>query len=279
MTIEEISYEERHRRGLDVLSTLSGGRGDPETTAQAMTDGLGALGSYAVDYVLGDLWSRPQLSRRDRSMIVIAILSAFRADDELHAHVHGGLSHGLSREEIEEVILQVAGYAGFPAAMHATRIATRVFRTRDKTEHLERPPADRKDDKARRIDANDVRQTLTGGRANPDPDQDLENMVGYIGDVGLLANQWAFGELWSRPQLARRDRSLVVIAILTALSKEAELAIHIPGGLNHGLTREEITEVMVQMTVYGGFPRAVEGIRAAQTAFAKIDARAAKADR
>jgi 4-carboxymuconolactone decarboxylase len=242
-----------------------------------MVDELGALGSFGVDYVLGDLWSRPQLERRDRSMIVIAILSAFRADDELAAHVHGGLNHGLTRTEIEEIILQVAGYAGFPAAMHANRVASRVFAKREGTDRLERSAAVSKDDAKRRADANDVRQTLTAGRADPDPEVDLENMVGFLGDVGLLASQWAFGELWARTELSRRDRSLIVIAVLTALGRQDELAVHIPGGLNHGLTRTEITEVMVQMTVYGGFPRAVDGYRAAQRAFAKIDARAAKA--
>ncbi|MEC7917029.1 MAG: carboxymuconolactone decarboxylase family protein, partial [Actinomycetota bacterium] len=67
--------------------------------------------------------------------------------------------------------------------------------------------------------------------------------------------------------------SLVVIAILTVLSRIDELAFHVPAGLNHGLSREEIEEIMVQMTIYGGIPRAVEGIRAAKQAFAKIDSR------
>jgi 4-carboxymuconolactone decarboxylase len=98
--------------------------------------------------------------------------------------------------------------------------------------------------------------------------------VARLGDVGQLAFDWAFGEVWARPQLTRRDRSLIVVAILTWLGKDQELAFHIPAALNHGLSRDEVTEVMVQMCVYGGFPRAVEGIRAAQQAFAAIDARA-----
>ena len=57
------------------------------------------------------------------------------------------------------------------------------------------------------------------------------------------------------------------------LARAEELAIHVPGALNHGVTREEIEEVMVQLTVYGGFPRAVEGIRSARAAFERIDAR------
>ena len=94
----------------------------------------------------------------------------------------------------------------------------------------------------------------------------------YIGGVGEWAMKWAFGEIWARPQLSRRDRSLVVIAILTALGQEQELAFHVPGGLNHGLTREEIEEIMTHLCLYAGFPRAVDGMRAARRAFAQLDA-------
>ena len=72
------------------------------------------------------------------------------------------------------------------------------------------------------------------------------------------------------------DRSLVVSSILTALKCTDELAFHVPAGLNHGLSRTEIEEIMVQMTIYGGVPRAIEGSRAMREAFARIDARAAK---
>ncbi|MDC1390605.1 carboxymuconolactone decarboxylase family protein, partial [Acidimicrobiales bacterium] len=92
-------------------------------------------------------------------------------------------------------------------------------------------------------------------------------------EVGRVAYEWAFGDVWSRDELSRRDRSVIVIAILTALSRVEELAFHVPAGLNHGLSRTEIEEIMVQMTIYGGVPRAIEGTLAMQEAFAKIDAR------
>ena len=65
----------------------------------------------------------------------------------------------------------------------------------------------------------------------------------------------------------------MVIAILTVLSRVDELAFHVPAGLNHGLSRAEIEEIMVQMTIYGGIPRSVEGYQAMKKAFDKIDAR------
>ena len=119
-------------------------------------------------------------------------------------------------------------------------------------------------------------RTLTAGRAAADPAIDLANMQRALGDVGTFAFRWAFGEVWSRPELSRRDRSLVVIAILAAMGQGGELAFHVPAGLNHGLTRAEIEEIMVHLGLYAGFPRAVDGVRAARAAFAKIDERAAR---
>jgi 4-carboxymuconolactone decarboxylase len=267
------TYEERHRVAEEVFLRMQGGQLDTERAIRAMYRRNGALGSFAVDYVMGDLWSRPQLARRDRSLVVIAVLASMGSVEELDAHIQIGLNHGLTREEVEEVVLQVAAYAGYPMAMAASRIVDRVFCRIDGVDRQPaRNPADSKSDDQRRADATDVLRTLTAGRAAAEPDQALAGIVEGLGDVGLLAFDWAFGEVWSRPQLSRRDRSLVVVAILTWLSKDRELAFHIPGALNHGLSREEISEVMVQMCVYGGFPRAVEGMRAAREAFARIDA-------
>lgn len=268
------SYEERHVAALDVFDGFLAGEIDAERAARAMHRRHGALGSFAVDVVMGDVWCRPQLSRRDRSLIVLAALATQGSTEELSLHVQIGLNHGLTRIEIDEVILHVAGYAGFPRAMQATRIVDDRYCQIDGVERLDpKPPAAGKSREQRRADANDVRRTMTAGRADPDPEVDLALLVEHLGDVGLIAYEWAFGDLWARVELSRRDRSLVVIAILTTLSKEAELAFHVPAGLHHGLTREEIEEIMVQMCIYGGLPRAVEGIRAAKAAFAKIDAR------
>jgi 4-carboxymuconolactone decarboxylase len=266
------TYEERHLAAEQVMLRMQGGKVDTERAARAMYRRNGALGSFAVDYVMGDLWSRPQLAPRDRSLVVIAVLASMGSVEELAAHVEIGLNHGLSREEIDEVVLQVAAYAGYPMAMAATRVVDRTFCRIDGIDRQPaRSPAEAKDDDRRRADATDVLRTLTGGRAATEPEQARADIVERLGDVGALAFDWAFGEVWARPQLARRDRSLVVVAILTWLSKDRELAFHIPAALNHGLTRDEVCEIMVQMCVYGGFPRAVEGMHAAHAAFERLD--------
>ena len=266
------SYEARHARAREVFGRFVPGV-EPERVFASMERRFGALGTFGFDAV-GDLWARPALSRRDRSLLVISVLAGQARDEELELHTQVGLNHGLARVEIEEILLHVAAYAGFPAAMAAFRRMDAAFRKAEGVERIEgRQPAARLSDAERDARAADVRRTLTAGRAAADPATDLANMERALGPVGVLAFRWAFGEVWSRPELSRRDRSLVVLALLGALGQEGELAFHVPAGLNHGLTRAEIEEIMLHLCLYAGFPRGVDGLRAARAAFAKIDAR------
>jgi len=270
--MERRTHAERRADALEVYDGFMAGAHDPERGALSMQRRLGALGSFAVDVVMGDIWARPQFSRRDRSLIVISVLASIGSTEELIAHTGVGLNHGLTRTEIEEILLHVAVYAGYPMAMQASRCVDQCFRERDDVERLpERSPSAFLSDDERIAAACDVRRTLTDGRSDPDPDTDFANFVDRLGEVGRIAYLYAFGDVWSRDELSRRDRSIVVIAILTALSRTDELAFHVPAGLHHGLSRTEIEEIMVQMTIYGGVPRAIEGTLAMQKALAKID--------
>lgn len=261
--------DERYARGLDVLSTLAGSEEGGRALA-GFLDGQGALGRFVVQTGAGEVWSRSELSRRDRSLVVISFLTALGREVELRQHVAGGLHHGLSREEIDEIMLQTSAYAGMPFALAGAGIASSVFAELDGgTQRADPPaPAEPKDDAQRRADGIDVLQTLLG---QPDlsPELIASSTVEQLGEMGRLVVDFAFGEIWSRPQLSRRDRSLVVISVLTALALPHELEIHLRGALNHGVTREEIEEVMLTMVVYGGFPRAIDGIHLAKKVFAE----------
>jgi 4-carboxymuconolactone decarboxylase len=78
-------------------------------------------------YAWGEIWSRPGLSRAERSMITLAMLAALQHENELAMHVRAALRNGLSPEQIQEVLLQVAVYAGVPAANRAFAVAQRVL--------------------------------------------------------------------------------------------------------------------------------------------------------
>jgi 4-carboxymuconolactone decarboxylase len=265
-------FDERRERGIDVLSSLCGSAEAGRALA-GFFESQGALGNIALRTGAGEIWSRRELSRRDRSLVVISILTALGREVELRHHVAGGLHHGLRRDEIDEIMVQLAAYVGVPFALAGAGVAARVFAELDGTEQRAMPPApaEPKDDEKRRADGFDVLRTLLGAPAL-DAAETEKAMVDQLGDMGRLVLHYAFGDVWSRPQLSRRDRSLVVISALTALSLAHELGIHLRGALNHGVTKGEIEEVMMTMVLYGGFPRAIDGMHLARRVFAEAPA-------
>ncbi|PYE44218.1 4-carboxymuconolactone decarboxylase [Rhizobium sp. PP-F2F-G20b] len=104
-----------------------------------------------------------------------------------------------------------------------------------------------------------------------------ENVVAALADIApdfaTYLLEFPFGDIYSRPGLDLRAREIATIAALTAMGTAApQLKVHIEAGLNVGLSREEITEIMMQMAVYAGFPSALNGLSAAKEVFGKRDA-------
>jgi 4-carboxymuconolactone decarboxylase len=86
-----------------------------------------ALVDYTNDVVYGDLWERPGLSKRDRSLVTLAALIATYRPEQLESHLTRAIGNGVTREEITEVITHLAFYAGWPAAMSAAQVAYTVL--------------------------------------------------------------------------------------------------------------------------------------------------------
>ena len=84
-----------------------------------------------------------------------------------------------------------------------------------------------------------------------------------------LITEYCWGAVWGRPGLPRKTRSLLNLAMLTALNRPHELRLHLRGALNNGCTKEEITEVLLQAGVYCGVPSAVDAFRTARAFFAE----------
>jgi 4-carboxymuconolactone decarboxylase len=250
------THAERRAAGMEVQSTLRGGGIDAEAAAATTEARLGPLGSFVVDFALGDVWSRTELSRRDRSLVVITILATLNQLTQLRVHVQGGIHHGLTSTEIEEVMVQLGGYAGFPRAIDGMTTARAALAELEGVETLEpSPPAAAKDDEQRSTDAREVLARL--GQNQPPGGVNVD-MGSFTGTAG----RFAFGDLWARDELSRRDRSLVVVTTLVTQDKPTELRFHLQGALNHGVTLEELHELMVTVIAYVGFPTAVEGFRA-----------------
>jgi 4-carboxymuconolactone decarboxylase len=94
-------------------------------------------------------------------------------------------------------------------------------------------------------------------------DRAEEAMTELNRDFQDLLTRYAWGEIWTRPGLDRRTRSCITIAMLVALGRDEELAIHLRGALNNGVTREEIKEVLLHTAVYCGMPAANSAFRVA----------------
>jgi 4-carboxymuconolactone decarboxylase len=86
-----------------------------------------------------------------------------------------------------------------------------------------------------------------------------------------LSTEYCWGHVWTRPGLALRDRSLINIAMISALNRPHELKLHVKAALNNGLSREEIREVILQVAVYCGVPAGIDSTRIAREAFAELD--------
>jgi 4-carboxymuconolactone decarboxylase len=86
-----------------------------------------------------------------------------------------------------------------------------------------------------------------------------------------LSTEYCWGYVWTRPGLALRDRSLINLAMISALNRPHELKLHVKAALNNGVTREEIREVLLQVAVYCGVPAGIDSVRIAREAFAEIE--------
>jgi 4-carboxymuconolactone decarboxylase len=113
-------------RGMAVRREVLGDEYVDRVTAEA-DEHTQMLQEYATEHVWAATWGRPGLDRRTRSLVTIGMMAAINRPHELGLHLGGALRNGCTREEIREVLLQVAGYCGAPAAVDAFRVMREVF--------------------------------------------------------------------------------------------------------------------------------------------------------
>jgi 4-carboxymuconolactone decarboxylase len=97
----------------------------------------------------------------------------------------------------------------------------------------------------------------------------LENTSEFARPIQELVTEYCWGEVWTRPGLGKRERSLINLAMLTALNRGHELAVHVRGALTNGVTVEEIQEALLQTAIYVGVPAALESFRIAEQVIAE----------
>ncbi|MNG92468.1 4-carboxymuconolactone decarboxylase [Serratia plymuthica] len=105
-------------------------------------------------------------------------------------------------------------------------------------------------------------------------DRSLDRLSPLNEEFQHFISRYAWGEIWTRPGLARHTRSLITIAMLIALNREAELRMHLKAAANNGVTRDEIKEVLMQSALYCGLPAANSAFHLAEEVFAEQDSEA-----
>ena len=215
-----------------------------------------ALEKYKQDTLIGDLWKRPGLSVRDRSIVTLAALITRNQTAEMPHYLNFALDNGVKPSEISEIITHLAFYAGWGNAMAAIAVAKDAFAARKITAD-QLPPA-----APSLLALNEAAEADRAKRVGELFGAVFPGVVQYTTDV-------LFRDLWLRPGLVPRDRSLVTVSALVASGQVAQLTGHVNIGMNNGLTQAEIAEALTHLAFYVGWPNVFSAMPVAKEAFEK----------
>jgi 4-carboxymuconolactone decarboxylase len=223
--------------------------------ADALRTVAPALERY-TETTLSEVWKRPGLSARDRSLVTVAALIARNQAAPLASYLNRALDEGVKAAELSEVITHLAFYSGWGNAMAAAAVAKGVFQARGiGADQL--PPASGlllpMDEAAESKRAAAVEQNV--GPVSP-------GVVQYTSDP-------LFHDLWRRPALAPRDRSLVTVSALIASGQVAQITFHLNRAMDNGLTQSEAAEVLTHLLFYAGWPNVMSAVPVAKDVFEK----------
>lgn len=215
-----------------------------------------ALEQYTQQRLYGDVWQRPGLNRRDRSLVTIAALIARGEAPALTYYADQALENGVKPSEISETITHLAYYSGWGKAMATVGPVSEAFAKRgigqDQLAAVESTslPLDE--------EAEAQRATTVG------------NQFGSVAP-GLVqyTTDYLFRDLWLRPDLAPRDRSLVTIAALISVGQVEQITFHLNKALDNGLSEEQAAEVITHLAFYAGWPNAMSALPVAKAVFEK----------
>ena len=239
------------------LSAASPAQADPTKTPSSADVRMvaPALQKY-TDGALAEQWKRPALAPRDRSLVTVAALIARNQTIEMAHYLNLALDNGVKPSEISETITHLAFYTGRANALSAVAVAKDVFA-------------------ARKIGADQLAQVSPTLLPIDEPweKQRVERVGTQFGTVapGLVQNTTdvLFLDLWLRPDLAPRDRSLVTVSALIATGGVAQLTSHLNRAMDHGLTQPQAAEVIAHLAFYAGWPNSFSALPVAKDVFEK----------
>lgn len=221
-----------------------------------------ALERYTQERLYGEVWRRPGLAKRDRSLVTVAALIARGQAPALTYYADQALENGVTPRELSETITHLAYYSGWGNAMAAVAPVSVVYEKRGiDAGTLASAPADLLPLDVEAESARAASVEASYGATAP-------GLVGYTTD-------YLFKDLWLRPDLAPRDRSLVTVAALIASGQVAQIPYHLNRAMDHGLTEAQAAEVITHLAFYAGWPNAMSALAVAKDVFAKRAGKAA----
>jgi 4-carboxymuconolactone decarboxylase len=215
-----------------------------------------ALERYRQDILMGDLWKRPGLSRRDRCIVTLAALIARNQTAEIPFYLNLALDSGVKPREIAEIITHLAFYSGWGNALSAVAVAKDVFARREiGADQL--PLAS-----PQPLPLNEAAEAERATRVSQQFDAVAPGAVQYTTDV-------LFRDLWLRPDLAPRDRSLVTVSALIASGQVAQMTYHLNRAMDNGLTKDQAGETLTHLAFHVGWPNVFSALPVAKDVFEK----------
>jgi 4-carboxymuconolactone decarboxylase len=213
-----------------------------------------ALAWYSDAILFGEEWENPELSKRDRSIVTVSALVSRAFAAQLTGHFKRALDHGMSPSEVVELVTHLAFYAGWPCAMTAFGVMKQVFSDRGIT--------------AEQV-AQSVSDRLPQYALEPIAGANAPSASSKISAPALAAYERSvlIDDLWNRPELSKRDRSLATITCLIVNSEDEALVESVGHGLANGLTTIEISRALTHLAFYLGWPKMkrvanlLEGVR------------------
>jgi 4-carboxymuconolactone decarboxylase len=235
-------------------ATMKGSK--PMLTHEDVRQVAPQLAAYTQDRLLDDVWKRPGLAPRDRSIVTLAALIARNQTVEMPYHFNLALDNGVKPREISEIITHLAFYAGWANAMSAVTVAKDVFAARHiGTDQL---PAV----SATLLPIDEAVERKREESVQAQFGSFFPGVVQYTTDV-------LFRDLWLRSDLAPRDRSLVTVSALIANGQTAQLTPHLNRAMDNGLTQTEASEAITQLAFYVGWPNVFSAMPVAKEVFEK----------
>ncbi len=218
----------------------------------AVYDVAPGLGHFTDSVLFGEVWERAELRPRDRSLVTVAALVATGRTAQIGGHVRRALDNGVTPAEIGELITQLAFYSGWPNAISAVSEVKTVF-----DERSIGPVAN---SAAARIALEAVAEARRAATVNA-------AVAPTAAALADLTNRVLFGDLWQRPDLSARDRSLVTMTALVAIGQPEQLPFHANRAMDNGLTAAEAAEAVTHVAFYAGWPRAMSAVPVLKAVF------------